>query len=63
MYGLHNLYKQLLDLHVQMDEAAKPKVFIFFIISTKFDSGNRSLKVAFGIVLANNDKHSSTLCI
>lgn len=27
MYGLHNLYKQLLDLHVQMDEAAKPKVF------------------------------------
>lgn len=31
MYGLHNLYKQLLDLHVQMDEAAKPKVFIFLL--------------------------------
>lgn len=38
MYGLLNLYKQLLDLQVQMDEAAKPKVF--FIIFTKFDSEN-----------------------
>lgn len=32
MYGLHNLYRQLLDLHVQMDEAAKPKVFGFYYI-------------------------------
>lgn len=37
--------------------------YLVFIISTKFDSGNRSLKVAFGIVLAANDKHSSTLFI
>lgn len=29
MYSLLNLYKQLPDLHVQMDAAAKPKVFFF----------------------------------
>lgn len=40
MYSLLNLYKQLLNLHVQMDAAAKPKVFIF-IRSTKFESENR----------------------
>lgn len=40
MYSLLNLYKQLLNLHVQMDAAAKPKV-LFFIRSTKFESENR----------------------
>lgn len=40
MYSLLNLYKQLQNLHVQMDAAAKPKVFIF-IRSTKFESENR----------------------
>lgn len=30
MYSLLNLYKQLLNLHVQMDAAAKPKVFLFY---------------------------------
>lgn len=29
MCGLLNLYKQLLNLHVQMDAAAKPKVFFY----------------------------------
>lgn len=62
MYGLLNLYKQLLDLQVQMDEAAKPKVF--FIIFTKFDSENSFFfKVAFGIALTAKDKHSLTPCI
>ena len=41
MYSLLNLYKQLPNLHVQMDAAAKPKVFFFFIRSTKFESENR----------------------
>lgn len=40
MYSLLSLYKQLLNLHVQMDAAAKPKVFLF-IRSTKFESENR----------------------
>lgn len=40
MYSLLNLYKQLLNLHVQMEAAAKPKV-LFFIRSAKFESENR----------------------
>lgn len=61
MYSLLNLYKQLLNLHVQMEAAAKPKVlFSLDLLNLNQKIG---LKVTFGIALSANDKHSPASCI
>ena len=50
MYSLLNLYKQLPNLHVQMNAAAKPKLFFFSLDLLNLNQ-KIGLKVAFGIAL------------
>lgn len=60
MYSLPNLYKQLLNLHVQIDAAAKPKVVLLDLLNLNRKIG---LKVAFGITFSAKYKQSSASCI
>lgn len=57
MYTSLDLYEQLLNVRLQMDAAAKPKVVFFFSLDLLNLNQKIGLKVVFGIALPANDKH------